>query len=191
MQQYREILVSLAWRALFAAPFFVAAGFLIRLPFPFSVSFTGAVLIGCIILAFPAARLASQALFQFLYPAEHFDRPPPVYGIPESKVAKGLYEEAMTLYERIAEQYPEEIKPYLDMLEIAAKHLQDRQRTIQIYNRAIAHFPDPQTHALLKEAYDAQISRFDPVREWQQPGNIHLSEKKPDPGQPDSRYFPL
>ena len=106
MTNYPEILKSLALRSLIALPF-------VLLGLTGGLSFAAPILLiaGAIIVAGPFARLIAEPAGCLFYPGEHASRPAPMYSIPESKRASGLYEEAISGFEQIAQDYPKEKKP--------------------------------------------------------------------------------
>jgi len=118
------------------------------------------ILIGAIILAFPLACLIAEPLGNLFYPGERFNRPLPMYGIPQAKRAKGLYEEAIAGFEKIAEDYPNEVKPYIEMIDIAIRDLKDARRAGAIYHRGIAALKKEEDRANLTRMYGAIQSRL-------------------------------
>lgn len=155
MNDYRSILESLAWRTLVAAPFFVVGvtGLL-------SYASPAFILAGAIIMASPLARLLAEPWGNLFYPTRHFDRPQPMYSIPQSKRAKGLYEEAIAGLERIAEEYPDEAKPYIEMIDIAIVHLNDPDRADAIYQRGISQLKKDEEKEVLARMYGAIRTRL-------------------------------
>jgi hypothetical protein len=157
MNNLREILISLAWRALIASPLFYVcfsgrAGALSPL---FGVA--GAIIVFSSLLA----RLIAEPSGRLFWPGEHFDRPQPVYGIPQSKRKKGLYEEAMAGFEKIAKDYPEEVQPYIEMIDIAILDLKDPERANRIYQNGIgilAKEKDKETLAIMYSAIRSRLN---------------------------------
>lgn len=169
MNNYRPILEALGLRALLATPFLVLA-----------VSFAGkgtlailtpfCLVAVAVILAPPLARLFAEPASGLFYPAGHFDRPPPVYSIPESKRAKGLYEEAIAGFEKIAEEYPDEVKPYVEMIDIAIVCLKDPGRANAIYQRGMSKLCKDDAKEVLARMYSAIRTRLnarDQATGWQ------------------------
>ena len=147
MSNYPEILISLLKRAAVAGPI-LAIGLVILYRTQVSGSpaqGAGMGLFGCafiiiaaIILAFPLASIVAEPAGSLFYPGRCSSRKQPMYGIPESKRARGLYEEAISGFEQIAQEYPEETKPYIEMIDIAIRYLKDPERANAIYRRGIA-----------------------------------------------------
>lgn len=155
MTNYREIFKSLAWRILLASPFF-AIGFMGLLSFfsPFMI------VIGAIIVAFPLARLLSEPAGELFYSNRRSSRPAPMYSIQEAKRAKGLYEEAISGFEEIAKEYPDEVKPYIEMIDIAIVNLQDPDRANEIYKLGISLLNNIEDKEALASMYRAIRSRL-------------------------------
>jgi hypothetical protein len=156
MNNYPEILVCLLWRSLVAAPFFCIcisgrAGFFTPL---FGIA-------GAIIVAFPVARLLAEPCGNLFLPEKHLAQPPPIYSMPQSKRAKGLYEEAIAELEIIAKNYPEEVQPYIEMVDIAIVNLHDPDRASVIYQRGISLLKDEKDKAVLEGMYGAICTRLD------------------------------
>jgi hypothetical protein len=149
---YRELLVSLAWRLLFAAPFFYTA----------AVGHVPLILIvtGCLIIASPIAGLLAAPAGELFYSGERRTRPLPMYSIPESKRAGGNYEEAIVGFEQIAADYPDELKPWTEMIDIAVVDLQDAERAREIYQRGMKLLESEDDKHALAIMYSAIRSRL-------------------------------
>jgi hypothetical protein len=147
MSNYPEILISLLKRVAVAGSI-LAIGLIILARAQASgspIQGMGMGLFGCAciifgatIIAFPLARLVAEPAGNLFYPGKRSSRKQPMYGIPESKRAKGQYEEAISGFEQIAQEYPEETKPYIEMIDIAIRHLNDPERANAIYRHGIA-----------------------------------------------------
>ena len=83
------------------------------------------------------AELFAEPTGNLFWPSAQYDRPQPAYSIPQSKRARGLYEETIAGFEKIAEEYPGEIQPYVEMIEIAIVNLHDPERAKAIFHRGI------------------------------------------------------
>ena len=132
-------------------------GFLAALPF---------IIVGAIVVARPITAILAQPFSSLFYPLERFDGAQPIYGIPQSKRAKGLYEEAIAGYEKIAMKYPEEVKPYVEMLNIALMDLRDVERAKSILGRGLVLLDDESSRKILKDSYDAVVTRLREKPEW-------------------------
>jgi len=115
---------------------------------------------GAIILASPLTRLLAEPAGSLFYPVRRFDRPQPMYSIPQSKRAKGLYEEAMAGFEKIAETYPDEVQPYIHMIDIAIVNLKDPDRANAIYQRGFSTLKQNDAKGELARMYSAIRTRL-------------------------------
>src|SRR5262245_7863723 len=131
MDERREILISLAWRVL-------SAGILLAITWHLFTSTSGddagkflglacGVAAG-IILAPPFAALIAQPAGSLFFPRRS-SGPEPGYSLAETKRKRGQYEESIKEYQRITEEFPEDVRSYVAMMEIAFIHLHDPERT--------------------------------------------------------------
>lgn len=156
MSNYPIFLKSLAWRLLFALPFFVIGvkGW-VSFMSPFSI------LIGAVILGFPLAGLASEWFGEMLLSRDHDEpAPTPMYSIPQARKASGLYEEAMNGFEEIAREFPSERQPYVEMIDIAIVHLKDPARASRIFADGMAALKTEHDKEALAVMYHAIRSRL-------------------------------
>lgn len=156
MDEMRGHLIRLGVGLVIVVPLLVGAIRLLRYREPVvAFSGLGVFLVAAAILGVLLTGLLSEFTGFLFYSGKKFDKAPPMYSIPESKLKKGLYEEALQLYAEIAAKYPEEIRPQIEMLNIAGFHLRDPQRAAQIYQRARALFPKPEDRETLAKMYAA------------------------------------
>lgn len=139
MSEFRDIFRQFGWRLLLALPFFVlgAGGRLIGAPAeanPLGAGLaagllsTASILVGAIIVARPLARLAAEPWGALFFPSAQFDKPQPMYGIPEARRKEGKFEEAIAGFAGIAEQDPQEVRAYAAMIDVAIVNLKDLPR---------------------------------------------------------------
>lgn len=169
MSVYRELFREFRVRLIvgfccFLAGIYAAAvtegsivGLLVALPF---------IGIGALVVAPAITAILAQPFSSLFYPSERFDGPQPMYSVPQAKRAKGLYEEAMTGYERIASRYPKEVKPYIEMIDIAIVNLRNVERAKSILGRGIVLLGNESDEKVLKEFCDATITRLELKPEW-------------------------
>lgn len=117
-------------------------------------------IVATVILAFPLARLMAEPAGGLFYPGRRLDRPLPMYSIPESKRTQGLYEESIAGFERIAEEYPDEVKPYLEMIDISIRNLKDADRARDIFARGMSLLEKEEDRDVLEGMYVAIASRL-------------------------------
>jgi len=119
-----------------------------------------AMIVGAVILAFPLARLVAESSGSLFFPSKRLNRAWPMYSIPESKRTQGLYEESITGFERIAEDYADELKPYLEMIDILIRNLKDAARAEVIYQHGMSLLKSEKDKAVLAGMYTAIRSRL-------------------------------
>jgi hypothetical protein len=114
-----------------------------------------------ILMGPPIARLLSESTGGLFYPVKRQSGPLPMYSIPQSRRAQGLYEEAIDAYEGIAKNFPHEVKPYIQMIDIAIVDLKDPVRAASIYQRGITALTKEDDIKLLIKMYHAICSRLE------------------------------
>ena len=134
-------------------------------------------LVAGIFLAGPVARLCAEPMGSVFWPRKYYDRPQPIYGIAESKRVKGFPEEALAEYEKLAAAFPGEVRPHLEMIEIALSDLKDPALAETLYQRSLAFLPAPRDRELLAQVYGA-------THERQAPRPVRHLEMPPHPAQP-------
>ena len=83
----------------------------------------------------------------------------PIYGIPEARACEGRYEEAIAEYEAIMEEFPGEVKPYVEIIEIACRRLNDAGMAKEYYDRGMAAFSRrPEDQGRIEAMYRANSS---------------------------------
>lgn len=116
---------------------------------------------GAIVLARPLASLIAEPSGSLFYPGKRFSRPLPMYSIPESKRARGMYEEAIAGFDRIAADYPDEVKPYIEMINISIVNLKDPDRANEIFQRGVSILRKDRDKEVLATMYGAIRTRLD------------------------------
>ncbi|MBA4388300.1 MAG: hypothetical protein C0404_09990 [Verrucomicrobia bacterium] len=96
------------------------------------------IIAAAIILGPQVTRLIVEPAGSIFMPDESFDKPQPIYSIPDRKRAVGLYEEAMEEYRKIADNHPEELKPHISMIQIAAIDMKNIPLATEIYRKSMA-----------------------------------------------------
>lgn len=197
MNIYSGIWKRLLFRLLFGAPLLViGAVVMVRgggggsMAGAFVTCLFGAALIilGAILLAPPLAELvantAMKGFFSLIFPDRRFERPQPNYSIPEARVKAGQYGEAMALYEKLAAEYPGEVRVYVEMVDLAAVRLHDSARAEAILRRGLAAVQDPEGRKALERSGRAILSRLDPDPEWRHRRKLQPPPPAPPPPSP-------
>ena len=94
-------------------------------------------LLAACIVAIPLARWFAEPWGSLYLPGRMADEKAPMYGIPQSKRKKGLFEEAMADYETIVREHPGELRAYVEMMDMAVVDLKDRHRAERIYEQGL------------------------------------------------------
>ncbi|MFO7948853.1 MAG: tetratricopeptide repeat protein [Candidatus Fermentibacteraceae bacterium] len=102
----------------------------------------------------------------------------PDYQAPRALEARGRYEDAMETYLKMAEEYPDELKPHVEMMRIALMGLHDRNRFRRIYRRGLDSLQKRTDRELLDSEYGRIASMAD--RKGGRPGNHAGSADIPD-----------
>lgn len=97
----------------------------------------GVLIVAAILLAKPLAGLIGDWLSGLFMPGERFDKPPPMYSIPEGRVAKEDYSGALEAYAELAAEHPGEIAPHLRMMEIWLRIYRDPASAQTIRDNAL------------------------------------------------------
>ena len=166
MKNFYKILINLVIRVLIAAPFFAIGWHLIAAAkdgwssMPHLFFAMACFVVSAVLVAPPIARFISEPAGSIYYSEKRYIQPPPMYNVPESLREKGRYLEAMSEYEKIAEQYPEEIKPYIEMMDIAIVNFKDPEHAKAIFKRGLSALPDDKNRDVLKIAYATVTSEF-------------------------------
>jgi len=93
--------------------------------------------VAAILLAKPLAGVIGDWLSGLFMPGERFDRPPPMYSIPEGRMAAEDYPGALEAYAALAAEHPEEIAPHLRMMEIWLRVYRDPDAAQTIRDNAL------------------------------------------------------
>jgi len=116
-------------------------------------------LLGAILMAPDIAGYLSQFAGNILW-KHHVGKPQPLYSIPESLVARGKYAEAEEEYEKIIQDFPNEIKPHADMINIAVRWLNDGQLAEDLYRRGMHMLQNQADRDVLTGMYTSISSRL-------------------------------
>ena len=96
-----------------------------------------ALVVAAILLARPLAGLVGDWFSGLFLPGERFDKPPPMYSIPEGRMAAEDYTGALAAYEELAAQHPAEIAPHLRMMEIHLRNFRDPEAARLVRENAL------------------------------------------------------
>lgn len=119
-------------------------------------------LLAAIIAAPAISRLLVEPLGGLFWPRHYNDKPQPIYSIPHAKRLKGQLEEALLGYEQIVAEHPSEVRPWLEMIDIALAELGDPVRAELLYQRGLAALRKPKDREWLAQVYAATRERQPP-----------------------------
>lgn len=97
----------------------------------------GVLVVAAILMAKPLAGLIGELFSGLFMPGERFDKPPPMYSIPEGRMAKEDYAGALEAYAELAAEHPEEIAPHLRSMEIWMRIYRDPDSARTIRDNAL------------------------------------------------------
>lgn len=157
MNEYRPILLSLAGRLLLAALLIVGGWLLLGRQLLLAPVL---ILIGAFVVARPIASLVGETTTSLFYPNTHFDRPQPIYGIPEARAKEGRYEEALEGYEAIVREHPHEVRAWAGLIEVAGGRLHDPLRAHRYFEHGLAALRSAESRTALSNVYEALQSTW-------------------------------
>jgi tetratricopeptide (TPR) repeat protein len=117
------------------------------------------VTLGAILIVPEVAGYFSKLVTNLIWPSGPLERKP-LYSIPESLVARGKYAEAEQEYEKIIQEFPNEVKPHADMIDVAIRRLNNVELAEQLYQRGMSLLQQPADREVLTKMYAAIRSRL-------------------------------
>lgn len=75
-------------------------------------------------------------------------------------MTQGKYAEAEAEYEKIIQEFPNEIKPHVDMINIAIRWMEDGQLAEELYQRGMTLLQDPTDRDTFTQMYTAIRTRL-------------------------------
>lgn len=107
-------------------------------------------MVGAFLIAGPIARLISSPAGALYFPKGETETVP-MYGMADSFEKRGMYFQALDEYKKIAERYPAELRPYIEMINIAIEHLNDFGLASSIRDKGISIFKGREGEKVLRE----------------------------------------
>jgi hypothetical protein len=126
-----------------------------------------------IILSIPFSDSIGNWFSGLLFPTTEFERPQPIYSFPEAQAIRGNFAGAMALYEGMVREYPEEVRPHLEMMELAWGPLKDGNRAGEIYEKARKIFRSKTQRAELEKFWQLLQTNQIPNRYPDQRGRLN------------------
>jgi hypothetical protein len=166
MSIYRTVIFSLMWRCIVAAPCFWGCWYFLSgtnaylqdLP-AIMVGFVLG-LMGAAFLVPPVVTLFVEPTGNLFYPGQRYDKRQPMFDLPQAMRRRGQYDEAMSAYQKLAKEDPYDVRPYVEMINIAIMDLRDISLAESILQRGVrkVRYKDGKT---LKKMFAAIKSRQD------------------------------
>jgi hypothetical protein len=138
--------------------------------------------VGAVLLAPDVAAAGARMFSGILWPSASPATPRPVYTIPQSLVAQHRYTEALQAYNRIIAEYPEEARPYLELIKMAATQMKDAQMAHEFYERAMAVLTSPEDRERITTVYGMFTEGLTTPK--QKPKSIAYRQAKGTPSAP-------
>ena len=117
-------------------------------------------LLGAVTLARPIASRCADAFISLLLPTRRFNRKQPMYGIPESKRKNGFAQEAFDGFKKITEEYPQEVKAYILLIDVAVVDLKNTALAESVYAQGLATLRKPEAKTALTRMYEGIRTRI-------------------------------
>lgn len=118
-------------------------------------------LVAAMLISGPLARRLAEPAGSLFWPRRYYDKPQPIYGIPQSRRAKGQLEEALAEYGKIAAAHPDEVRPWLEMIALAIHDLRNAPRAEIIFRQGLGHLKMAAARNLLAQAYAETLTQLD------------------------------
>jgi len=146
---------------LFAGPCFYGAFSLFLRPdgnivegFGFGLMGASLLVLGATIIAIPVARLIAEPAGNLFLPSSRWKYPLPIYSRPRAFRARKNYGKAFEAFNELSREYPQELSPYLEMLEIAVKNLGNTEVGQDVYNRGVKNLRNSKHRKRLTRLHD-------------------------------------
>jgi hypothetical protein len=125
-------------------------------------------IVGTIVLMLPLARLAAMPFVSIYFPKNDNEDeiPAPSYYAPHAKKVKGMYDDAIEHYERIARMFPNEVRPYIEIIDICVVNLGDVDRATDAYHLGMMKLKLKRDQRILDDMFTSTITRLNPDPEW-------------------------
>ncbi len=98
----------------------------------------GIIIFVCTMLTVPLMKCFSSFFRWLFWGKTHFDRPQPVLGPAKGLRMQNRLDEAIEYLEGIIGEYPDLAVGYIELMDIYATELKDKENTTSIYNRGKA-----------------------------------------------------
>ncbi|MBN1669546.1 MAG: hypothetical protein JXR37_00835 [Kiritimatiellae bacterium] len=135
---------------------------------------------GSVLLVPPLLDIMTEPVASLLWPGRRRDKPLPTYGPAEARAKMGLHKEAIAAYEKILEEYPQELKAYIGIIDVNITRLQKPALAEVVYRRGLAALKSQEDRDNLTRMYNAIRSKLDAPPEWAKPRKIQYRPHEPE-----------
>ena len=159
-------------RVLIAGPFFVASGVLMVLGASGRGGMMGvyvlfclgvaALIVGAIIVIPVITGAIGSSVASSLFLPEREIEPAPRYSMAQAMIQRGEFEGALARFREIADEFPQEVRTYVEMIDVALSRLKDAKRAEGFYRQGLAALVSPEDRGKLTHSYE--ILRTDAAR---------------------------
>lgn len=144
MKPYRDVLTQLLLRALLALPLAAVGWYLVgSIGSGWAAAPVLLVAMGCfigaaVVVAGPLTRLFAEPAGALYHPPAAPAALTPDYGVADALKDQTKSREAFGEYRKIADVYPQEVKPYVEMMDIALKNMKDEALARDVLTQGLA-----------------------------------------------------
>lgn len=162
MINFRNFFDNLGWRVVMASLVLGFGVYVISkgLAFPgwigapYFIFGMAAFIVASIIMGLPLAGVVAEFLGNLVYTSEHYRKPQPVYGIPEAKRVKGLFQEAFEDFQKLSQEHPQELRAYIEMIDIALVEMKNPDLASSVYQCGMEVLEKQEAREVLTRKYE-------------------------------------
>lgn len=126
---------------------------------PYFIFGMAAFVVASITMGMPMARVVAEFLGNLVYTSEHYSKPQPVYGIPEAKRLKGLFQESFEGYQKLSQEHPQELRAYIEMIDIALVEMKNPDLASSVYHCGMEVLEGQEAKEVLTRKYEEFVAR--------------------------------
>lgn len=163
MKPYRDALTQLLVRAVLALPLVGAGWYLVSsIGLGWAAAPVLLVAMACfigaaVVMAGPLARLFAEPAGILYQPSATPTSLKPDYSVADALKDQTKSREAFAEYQKIAGVYPQEVKPYVEMMDIALKNMKDEALARDILTQGLARLPEASDQETLNTMFQMGV----------------------------------
>ena len=105
-------------------------------------------------------RKTAVSASNLIYSDRHFSRPQPLYSHCESLMMMGRTDEAVERYLEIAKEYPDEVTPWIALIDIAFRQLNDLEQARSWFHDGLAGMREEKHRRALGRLYQSHLDCY-------------------------------